>query len=111
MFSSTASGVVELVELDISDVNELILPHVLELEEDEGGRPVGANGFDLDLDLVGEDRVEVIRVCEGVLGAVLVGEGGLAVPLVGDEGGWTGGKNSCLYSVFRELAGVVSSIK
>jgi len=81
--------VVELVELDKSDENELMLPHVFEKLHDEdsegpSGRVLGVNGFDVNLDLDGKEES---RAREGVVGAVLLGEGGVAVHLVGDANG------------------------
>lgn len=59
---SSGSGVVELAELERSDANELMLPHVFDaFEEDDtersNGRVPGVNGFDLDLDFEGENGV------------------------------------------------------
>jgi len=50
---SSGSGVVVLVELEQSDENELMLPHVFEKvdeddEEGRNGRGPGVNGFSLD---------------------------------------------------------------
>jgi len=72
--------------------NELTLPHVFEeLDDEDSEGPnecgLGVNGFDLDLDL---DRDEDKCVLAGVAGAVLIGEGGVEVHLVGDEGALEG---------------------
>ena len=101
-----SSGVVELVELDKSDENELMLPHVFEkLEDDDSegpnGRGPGGNGLDLNLGFDGdEDR----RVRVGVLGTVLMGDDGVEIHFVGDEGGLEGEEGSGWYPGWRETS-------
>lgn len=79
------SGVVDRVETECVEPKELILPHVL--EELEEGRRVEGKGLDFERGFVGEGGAVVVRVSNGISGAVFVGDPGVAVRLEGDEGG------------------------